>query len=185
MAAKLGGIESGLGDISSSVTQATERAERAEDARREAEGERDDALDAASAAVAAQRDAELALAKVVNDKEEVEIALTSARADLSRAEAQIEVAVLDGFIPNQAVQPLVAGRVIDINNSITPGLVALNVGTERGVERGMTFEIYSGDSYKGRVRVASVVADKCSAVIVVNPPDSAGIERGDYASTRL
>ena len=181
LSATLDSIDSGLGDISSSVTKATESAERAKDAQLAAEQERNDALDEASAAVQAQRDAEDALALLQKDYEELEIDMADTRAKLSRSEAQVAVARELGFIESD-VQPLVAGRVIDINNSVSPGLVALNVGSDRGVERGMTFEIYSENSYKGRVRVSSVVSDKCSAVVVI---DGEPIERGDYAATNL
>ena len=167
------------------MAQATERAERAEEARREAEQERDAALDEAAAAVASQRDAEAQLATSTNSMEDLEVAVNDLRSENSRLETKLQVAedILGGPV-DATSQPPIAGFVTGINNSISPGLVALNVGSEKGVKRGMTFEIYSEDSYKGRVRVASVVGDKCAAEILINP-DGVSIERGDYASTNL
>jgi hypothetical protein len=69
--------------------------------------------------------------------------------------------------------------------SSKPGLVALNVGSKAGVKRGYVFEIYSGSTYKGQVRVDVVHDDVSSAVIVVPPPNGGQITAGDRAATRL
>ena len=67
---------------------------------------------------------------------------------------------------------------------IAPGLVALNVGSNQGVTRGMTFDIYSGDTYKGKVRIESVQPDKSSALVTLPRPGTT-IGQGDRATTRL
>ena len=183
LAAKVGGIESKIADFGESIAQSQARAERAEDARREAEQARDEAVDEAAAATQAQRDAEAALATAEADIEELQIRMTQMQEDLSRAETQLTMAETMGFDVGMTGQELIAGRIMDVNTDFSPGLVALNVGTDDGVRRGMTFEVYNGTEYKGQVRVENALADKCSAVIVLNAGSL--MERGDYASTQL
>ena len=80
--------------------------------------------------------------------------------------------------------PLIEGAVLQTEYSIAPGLVALNVGSGNGVQRGFTFDIYSGNAYKGQVRVESVRPGMCTALIVRTVTGQA-IAQGDSATTRL
>ena len=66
----------------------------------------------------------------------------------------------------------------------SPGLVMLNVGADNNVQRGFTFEIYRGSTYKGKVRVENVQGKYCSAVIIDSRPGTT-IAQGDRAATNL
>lgn len=83
-----------------------------------------------------------------------------------------------------AAMPRIEGRVLEVNNSIKPGLVSINVGEANGVKRGFTFEIFDGKAYKGQVRVEFVHPNMSSGVIVRAVKDQT-IRQGDGASTRL
>jgi hypothetical protein len=71
-----------------------------------------------------------------------------------------------------------------VETSVAPGLVAINVGSNKGVKRGYTFEIYDGGTYKGQVRVEFVHADMCSGLITRTAPGQS-MRQGDGATTRL
>ena len=64
-----------------------------------------------------------------------------------------------------ASTPAIQGRVLQVSYDLKPGLVALNVGSEQGVKRGMTFQIFSGSTWKGQVRVENVQPGMSSALI--------------------
>jgi hypothetical protein len=80
--------------------------------------------------------------------------------------------------------PLIEGRVLDVAMNVQPGLIAINQGSANGVERGFTFEVYDGKTYKGQVRVEYVHENVCSALILRAVPGQK-IKQGDSASTRL
>jgi len=152
---------------------------------REMERERDSAQDDSQAAQTAQRDAEGALATAAGQIVDLEIALTSARGEVAVLETQVQTIVdITGITRAEfTAQPDIEGRVLQVDTSIAPGLVALNVGSAAGVKRGMTFEIFQGRDYKGQVRVENVHENMCSALILGTPSMSIG--QGDSAATNL
>ena len=88
-----------------------------------------------------------------------------------------------GFTETVPTKPI-NGRVLQVNFDLKPGLVALNVGAEAGVTRGMTFQIYSGSTWKGQVRVENVQPGMSSALIL-DMKQGETINQGDSAATIL
>lgn len=85
---------------------------------------------------------------------------------------------------NITSQPQIEATVIQANYDIDPGLVALNVGADKGVLRGHTFEVYSGPTYKGQVRIENV-HPTMSTGLIIRPVSGTTIRQGDRATTRL
>jgi myosin heavy subunit len=152
---------------------------------REKERERDTAQDGAQAAQTAQRDAEEALGSAQRQIADLETNLTTAQGQIAKLDTEIQTIIArTGFARSEfAAQPDIEGRVLQVDTSIAPGLVALNVGSAKGVKRGMTFEIFNGRDYKGQVRVENVHENMCSALILGTP--TASIGQGDSAATNL
>ena len=151
---------------------------------RELERERNAANQAADDAEQARADAEEALRTAQAKIAQLEKTLTTARAQLASAESKIAIAVAQGFDSSGGGQPDINAQVLQVDTSITPGLVALNRGSAHGVKRGMTFQIYNGSSYKGYVRVENVQDNFCSALIE-GMVDGSSIGQGDSAATNL
>ena len=93
-------------------------------------------------------------------------------------------AIYVATLPPACTTVTINGAVLQVVDSIEPGLVSINRGTDDGVERGFTFEIYSGNQYKGQVRVESVQKNICTA-IVLRTHSGAAISAGDAAATRI
>jgi uncharacterized protein (DUF3084 family) len=79
-------------------------------------------------------------------------------------------------------QPFIQAHVVEVLSDA--GLVALNVGSDDGVTRGFSFDVFRGSSYKGKVVVESVDKKICSARIALRNGNQS-IEKGDRAATRL
>jgi myosin heavy subunit len=152
---------------------------------RQLERERNDAADAQSAAEAAQADAEEALAAAQRQVGDLQASLKSQTAKLADTQAKLDTVVSITNIDLNDVQgvPDINGRVLQVDYSLEPGLVALNVGSKAGVKRGMVFQVYDGATYKGRVRVENVEEDMCSALVTGSTGPRIG--QGDSAATRL
>ena len=150
---------------------------------RDLERQRDQAQDASQKALIAQRDAEAGLSSAQTSIAELERNLTTAKEDASRLDAMLEQARAQGFTIATATKPI-NGRVLQVSYDLKPGLVALNVGAEQGVTRGMTFQIYSGGTWKGQVRVENVQPGMSSALIL-DMKQGQTIAQGDSAATIL
>jgi chromosome segregation ATPase len=150
------------------------------------ERERDEAKQSAEQAEQARADAQEALAQAQAQIAELEKSLTSAQTALASTEAQLEsvAAVYNVNLSEFVGQPDIEGRVLQVDRSVEPGLVALNVGSSSGVKRGMTFQIFNGGTYKGYVRVENVHNDMSSALIM-GQVEGAQIAQGDSAATNL
>lgn len=157
-----------------------EKAQRdAETAKAEAEAKRDEAEKAASAMKAE-------LDKANNMIADLEKTRTSLEKQASSLDTQIATLVANtGAKPGDFTNmPEINAAVLDVSNAVEPGLIALNVGSNKGVKRGYTFELYEGKTYKGQARVEFVHPDMCSAIIV-NKVQGQTIRQGDSAATRL
>lgn len=178
-------INNTLGDINATIAQISAEKDRAVEAMRAAEEARDEALAAQQAAEMRMRDATGGMSEAEARISDLEAQLAQIQSDLSRRDAQLATIVAQTGVSLDDIiaQPDIEGAVLAINTSIEPGLVVLNVGEAAGVKRGMTFEIYAGDQYKGQVRVQSVLGDRSSALITRQ--GTAPIARGDRAATRL
>ena len=96
-------------------------------------------------------------------------------ADVDRLMEQLSI--------ERGVLPQVSGAVLSVGDP-WPGLVVLDVGAEQGVHVEFTFEAYSGNRYKGRMRVISVTSDRCLCVIE-KLYDGRTIAPGDNAATHI
>lgn len=182
--AKINETISGLNDRLQSIEQSKDTAMA--DARK-MQGERDAALRKADEAEMAKRTAEESFKTSELNIAKLEKELKSLRTESDRTKAQLATVVADtGYnLTEASAVPEISAQVIKVDMSSAPGLVALNKGKNDGVARGYVFEIYSGTTYKGQVRVEYVHPDVCSAVILVPPPNGGQIMAGDRASTRL
>jgi predicted nucleic acid-binding Zn-ribbon protein len=150
---------------------------------RDLERQRDAAQDESQQALVAQRDAEDSLDAAQAQIADLERTLTAAREEASHLDALLAQAKALGFEVAVATKPI-NGRVLQVNYELKPGLVALNVGAEAGVTRGMTFQIYSGSTWKGQVRVENVQPGMSSALIL-DMKQGETISQGDSAATIL
>jgi myosin heavy subunit len=184
--ADLNKIAATLSEIEASKAKLQADKDRAVESRTEAEK-------AAATAGAAQRTAEEKLGEVEsqlaaasNQVADLEMAKTSLEKEKASVETQLASLIdLTGVkVGDIAAMPKIDARVLDVNTSIKPGLVSINVGEAAGVKRGYTFEIFDGKAYKGQVRIEFVHPNLSSGVIVRQVKDQA-IRQGDGASTRL
>jgi hypothetical protein len=177
-------IQETLGAYNSTIAQITAAKDAAVQKQMDLTSERDAARAESEKALIAQRDAQDNLAKAQAQIADLERNYTSAKEDISHKEAIIAQATAQGMDLTGQAMPAINGRVLQVNTQLNPGLVMLNVGSEQGVKRGFTFQIYSGSTWKGQVRVENVQANMCSAV-VLNLQKGQQIAQGDNAATHL
>jgi len=148
--------------------------------------QRDDAVRAQQQAERAMRDAQEAMAAAERRIATLEADLVAVRSEAKSLDTQLQtlLAQTNTSLSDIRAVPLIEGAVLEVRTNVPPGLVALNVGSDNGVQRGMTFEIYGPNSYKGQVRVTSVLPDKCSAQVTLQNQGTS-MARGDRATTRL
>jgi len=158
---------------------AMQEKESAGSARRDAEDAREEALEAARASGEQLTEANNQVASLEREREELRTRVNELDAQLTAlAEAT------GTSLPDIVTMPPIDGSVLQVVNSVEPGLIAINRGTAHGVQRGFTFDIYAGSEYKGQVRVENVQNDMCTAVIV-RTYQGRDISQGDRASTRI
>ncbi|MAE27655.1 MAG: hypothetical protein QF724_01945 [Planctomycetota bacterium] len=186
MRADLDRITEVLGNYDATIRSAMDGKDQAVAQSREAEGERDDALSAQSDAEMGQSAAEEALARANGQIADLERSLTAEKRHSASLDTQLKTLVdaTGVSLAEITALPLIEAAVLQTEYSIAPGLVALNVGSGNGVQRGFTFDIYSGNAYKGQVRVESVRPGMCTALIVRTVAGQ-NISQGDSATTRL
>jgi DNA repair exonuclease SbcCD ATPase subunit len=153
---------------------------------RTSERERDEARDAQGAAESAKRDAEEASRKAGERIAELEREITAAKDQVGQLDTKLQTLQNITGVTSDAfeAQPQIEGRVLQVDRSLEPALVSLNVGKNSGVKRGMKFEIFDGSTYKGYVRVENVHDIMSSAVIMAQVPGTT-IVQGDSAATNL
>lgn len=177
--ATLAGYNQTIAQVTAAKDAAVEDAREQERARVTAEGERD-------AAVTAQRNAQDGLTQAQSAIAQLERDLTSSRKEASKLDAEITQLVATTGVVRDTISstPAIQARVLQVSYDLKPGLVALNVGSEQGVKRGMTFQIYSGSTWKGQVRVENVQPGMSSALIT-DMTAGQTIAQGDNAATVL
>lgn len=187
LTASLSSIEAKLGDYKELIDQLSSDKDNFQQLAAEANTARDDANDEKLAAEIAKRDAEDSLRESNSIVSSLQEQNASLQRELSRMETQFQVVVEEtGIDPSTFVAvPKIDASVLDVRN-IGEGLqlVMLNRGNNHAVKRGFTFDIYRGQTYKGRAKVETVQADYCSA-LVTSSVDGKTITAGDRASTRL
>ena len=83
------------------------------------------------------------------------------------------------------VAPPVDGHVVAVSEPGT-GLIELSVGSDLGIEKGQTLEVYrrDGNAYLGRVEIVSTEPNKAVAKILPNLQKGT-IQKGDRIASRL
>lgn len=175
----LQGIEAEKGKLQGDKDKAEKAQRDAEAAKTAAETARDEADKMANGLKGD-------LDKANNMIADLEKAKTTLQKDRSGLETQLATLVANtgAKVTDFAPVPDIPAAVLDVSMAVEPGLVALNVGSSKGVVRGYTFEIYDGKTYKGQARVEFLHADMCSAIITRKVAGQT-IRQGDQASTRL
>jgi len=187
LSSSLSKIESNLGDYKQLIEQFSSDKDNLAQLNAEATRAREDAVDAQQAAELQRRDAEAALREVRGQVDVLHATNTGLQSKLKRQEVQIAILIEEtGLDPTlMASIPKIDASVLDVREVIDDlKLVMLNRGSNDGVKRGFTFDIYRGQTYKGRAKVETVQADYCSALITT-AVESKTITAGDRASTRL
>lgn len=179
-------IQATLGDYNTTIATLSGDKDRAVQRANDAETARDDAVDGQQAAEMAKRDAEESLTAANTTIGDLQVANTGLTDEVSSLNTRLMVLaeVTGTDVSDIMVQPQIEGAVLDVRYDLEPGLVMLNVGSEQDVQRGFTFDIYRGSTYKGRVKVENVQGKYCSAVITDAKPGTT-ITQGDRASTNL
>lgn len=186
MQASLTKISQTLSDYDDTISQLNSEKDRAVERAMEMERERNDAVASATAAEQARRDAE----GLKNESEtriaDLQAERTTLQDELSRLETRLQTLVNVTGVPYEDIlaQPQINAAVLEVRHDLPPGLVMLNVGANADVKRGYTFEIFSGNQYKGQVRVENVQDNVSSALIIRSVPGTQ-IAQGDRAATHL
>lgn len=186
MQASLDKISLTLQGIEEAKTQLQGDKDKADKAQRDADAARTAAEQAKADAEKMANELKANLEKANNTIADREKSLEDLKKDRSSLEASLATlqanthANLSDFVS----MPEIQGGVLDVSMAVEPGIVAINVGENKGVKRGYTFEIYDGKTYKGQARVEYVHGDMSSAIITRKVPGQT-IRQGDSASTRL
>lgn len=190
---KLADWAADLNKVSASVqTMESDRAklqtekDKAVQAQRDAEKARDEA---SSKQLMAEK--ELGDEKAKNDEAKSRIAdLEKDVNALTKAKSKIEtelaslVTLTGANLSSIKAMPKIDGRVTAVAMDVEPGLISINKGSADKVERGFTFEIYDGSTYKGQARVEFVHEHSCAA-LMLTPVKGAVPRQGDSAATSL
>jgi len=160
--------------------------DRAVEARHEAEGAKESADEAQQEAESNLVDAQSEIESLNNTVADKEVEIVALNRTISELGTQLTTVVeLTGVSFDQiTAQPAIDATVVRAVHEISPGLVALNRGSEAGVKVGYTFEVYNGGQYKGQVRVENVRPNMCTALVTTSVSGTQ-IGQGDSAATRL
>lgn len=183
---KITSIEQSLSDYNDKLGNLESSYKQAVADTMEMRGERDGAQQAQQDAELAQAEAEENLRTAQAQIRQLETNLNATADRLSTTETHLEtLAAMTNTTLNEIMPvPFIQGTVLSVRSDLPPGLVALNVGANDQVKKGMTFEIYQGSEYKGSVQVENVRPDMCSALVTRSVPGTS-MREGDTASTRL
>jgi predicted nucleic acid-binding Zn-ribbon protein len=190
---RMANLEASLQKFSNTLEGIQGDAKKANEDRVKALAEKNDADNKAKEAAVAQAAAEAKAAEfegkfndATNQIAAKERELATAEKSLTKTKTELDTVVqATGFkLESVRAMPLIEGKILAIEMGTQPGLVSINRGSADGVERGFTFEIYDGSTYKGQARVEYVYPNMCSAVLV-RKSGSEAIHQGDGAATRL
>lgn len=167
-------------------TQLQGEKDKAEKAQRDAEAAKTDAESKRDEAEKVASGLQTDLEKANNMIAELEKTRTGLEKDKASLETNLVTlqANTNAKVSDYQSMPTISAAVIEVSNTVEPGLVALNAGASKGVKRGFTFEIFDGKTYKGQARVEFVHPEMSSAVIV-SKVQGQTIRQGDSAATRL
>lgn len=179
-------VRESLKDYNTQLESLMASKDRAVEEARTAEREREEAKAAAAEAELAMRDAQDLARQQEARAAELESSLASTQSELSSRQSEIETIVAQTGIKlgDFTAVPQIDAAILDAKLDVNPGLVILNVGSDQKVARGMTFDVYRGGTYKGRVRIENVQPKQASA-LVIQPVKGQKIAQGDSATTRI
>ncbi len=188
--AKLGELAKLLDTYNEKLTEmhtAREAADAKADAATEAQHQ---AEDAQAAALAAQGEAEGQRDTANKTIADLERDLNTEKQTHQATQTKLASLVAKTGVTLEEIesQPDVRGAVTNVSTPSEAGgmvLVSINKGLTDGVKRGMTFEIWNGNTYKGTVRVDSVRDTMCTGIIYRAVPGTPPIAQGDSAATRI
>ena len=107
----------------------------------------------------------------------------TARADDLQASLDAMVAAT-GLDPNTiGNQPMLEGSVLSTREANGTTYVVISIGKDQGVRIGYTFDVYSGSTYKGQIKVQTVNSSKSAATLEL--PGNADLAAGDRIATRI
>ena len=179
-------IAASIDNLTAQNKQLAEARDFAQQAARDAEKAKEEAVAAQAAAEGKMGDLETSLHAAegkIADLEKANVTLTKER-DSIQTNFESLAQYTNTSIADFQAMPQIEGRVLDVAMNVKPGLIAINKGSVDNVKPGYTFEIYDGATYKGQVRVEYVHENVCSALIL-RAVDGQQIRQGDSASTRL
>lgn len=177
-------IQATLGDYQKTMDRLSSEKDQANQRREEAEKARDSAVAAQGTAQQGQRDAEDAQKNLERQIADLQTEKQSLTDQVSKLDTHLSMLVekTGVSVSDLMAQEKVDGSVLAVDTST--GLVMLNVGSEQGVKRGYSFDVWSGNQYKGQVVVQNVQPNMSSATIKA-PVQGTVIRQGDLASTRM
>jgi type II secretory pathway pseudopilin PulG len=173
------------------ITAASEKAKadaiKALAAQKDAEAARTAAVLAQQAAEEAQAAADAKVLEAQNLIASLEREKTTLVSELTKTENSIKSLVAMTGVSTDDISntPEINAMVTKVDTSIAPGLVAINKGSTDGVQRGQVFDIFSGSTYKVRIKIEFVHPDAASGLILGPTKGGAAIQNGDGATTRL
>lgn len=175
-----------IDNITAQNTQLAAARDTAQQAARDAEKAKEEAVAAQTAAEAKASELETNLHAAQGAVADLEKTNTTLKKELDSVTTNFEslAAHTKVSIKDFQAMPQIEGRVLEVAMNVKPGLIAINKGSADGVKPGYTFEIYDGKAYKGQARVEYVHENVCSALLL-RSVDGQAIKQGDSASTRL
>ena len=179
MQGELEGYKTTNDDLTERLSETADSLSEAKDERDELRGERDGLQTDKDGLERDLTEANNTIAALEREREEL-------RGEISQQATLIATAqeIFETDFAQLMAMPHINAAVQLVTNDVQPGLVSLSVGRAHGVQRGFTFEIFNGGTYKGRVRVINVQEDQCSAVIE-KTYEGRTIAQGDSAATHI
>ncbi len=125
------------------------------------------------------------LIEQINEKvgvlEQLEERRQQLKGQLAVMNLMTDLNAIDRNAPPKDFQPNLRGRVIEVKGE---GLIEISLGSDVGIQRGQTIEIFRGGAYLGRAEIIQTRPEKAAATMLrAYQQDS--IRRGDRVATRL
>ncbi len=180
----VGSIDTKLGDFQQNLKQKDDRISELDRERDKLREEREKATEAQLAAESEKNNATDELRRSQQNVGSLQESVASLTTERDKVKFQRDELISRTGVSLDTVmaQPAIQARVVKVLGEAN--LVALNVGSDAGVTRGFTFDVFNGANFKGRVTVESVDKNFCSARITI-PVKGQTIAEGDRAATRL
>ncbi len=182
---KLTGIESKLGDLESTNRDQASQLENLRRTANQLRDERDAAQDAGAAAQSAATQAQ-EKEKLANGKAQdlqQQLMQTVARAEKAEQQRDAVVAVTKVDPNRLGLQPPLEGTVLSVDHAGSNTYIVVDLGSKDQVLKGYTFDVFNGSTFKGQIRIETVMQTKSGASVTL--AGSAPIAAGDRIATRI